>query len=288
MKNLYIIFLSLLFVAAQAQEQTSGEAAPVSKSGVPILPSAGDIAIGADALPYLNYIGNMFNGHAGNGLVLPAKNNIYLRYHISDNSAIRAILTINKTVAYNSVYVADDAARFANPLSQALVEDKMTTSINGYGINIAYQLNRGYGRLRGFYGAQINYGFARTVQNFAYGNNITVANPQPTSTNFIGNLNFKPNTLERDLEIDGGIAQNAGLGIVAGVEYYFLPKICIGGEIALGYNYNWGSQSNKQTEELIGSTVEKMDKPNAPGNSAHVLGTIRPANYGGLYLMFHF
>lgn len=262
-----------------AQDQTSANLEVKSKEGVPVLPAAGDIAIGADALPYLNYIGNIFNNTANNTLNLGSQS-LYFRYHFSERTALRAILRINSSTNIQSRYVQDDAAVFVDPLSQLKLEDKYTVNTNGYNLNIAFQKSRGYGRLRGIYGFQVNYGFARIQEQYAYGNNITVTNPVPSNAWGMGAARTK--------EIDNGLNQTVGAGILAGVEYYFMPKICIGGEVGLNYAFTWGSQTNRKVEQLIGTQVVETDIINTPGNVSHNLGTVRPANYGGLYLLFHF
>lgn len=278
MKNIYILLLLLCFVSAKAQDAGQTEA-PKSKSAADILPAAGDIAVGIDALPYLNYLGNIFNNTANNTLAL-GSNTLHFRYYLTEETAVRVMLSINSTSNIQKFYVQDDAARFADPLSQALVEDKTTTNTNAYALNLGYIMTRGYNRLRGFYGLQIGYGRNRTTQTMQYGNNITVENNSPST--HLGKL------AERTLEGDNGLVQNFGGGLIAGVEYYFLPKICIGGEFCLDYTYTWGSQSNIKTEQLVGNGIVEMDKPAAPGNKSSVLTTFRPATYGGLYLMFHF
>ncbi|MBR9831853.1 hypothetical protein GYB57_06890 [bacterium] len=45
---------------------TMGQEVLTSKKGVPILPEAGDYAIGVDATLFLDYTGNLFNGNLGN------------------------------------------------------------------------------------------------------------------------------------------------------------------------------------------------------------------------------
>jgi hypothetical protein len=278
MKNIIILLMLLCFVPAFAQD--TEQPATTSKSGVAILPAAGDIAIGADALPYLNYLGNIFNNTANNTLAL-GSNNLYFRYHLTDNSAVRAILSVVSTKNITRNYVQDDAAVLADPLTNAVVEDKSTTVVNGYALNVGYMMTRGTGRLQGFYGAQVGYGFNRTTMSYQYGNNITIANTAPTTFQW-------GRVAERKLEVDNGITQNLGLGIFAGVEYYFLPKICVGGEVALSYGYQWSSQSNSKNEKMIGGKIVEIDKQVSPGNKFFSLTTFRPATYGGLYLMFHF
>jgi hypothetical protein len=278
----------MLFVNAQAQEPAAATTAsgPVSKSGVAILPAAGDFAIGIDALPYINFLGNMFNDSYDQSLN-PYSNNIYLRYHLSETDAVRVILSISNNTNIHREYLQDDAARFADPLSQALVQDKRTSANKSMSINIAYQKNRGYGRLRGIYGAQINYGYGSSSSTYQYGNKFTTANSSPNTFNFsnytVGRVN------ERSTIVDDGISQSAGIGAIGGIEYYFMPKTCIGFEIDLGCSVNWKSQGFQTTEQLSGSSIVEMDKPYSPsGLTARGINTFTVANYTGLYVMFHF
>ena len=46
---------------------TTSFAQLTSKSGETILPEADDWSVGIEATPFLNYIGNAFNGSLGNG-----------------------------------------------------------------------------------------------------------------------------------------------------------------------------------------------------------------------------
>ena len=59
-KVIFTLMIALFAVAAvTAQDLTS-------KKGVPILPEKGDYAIGVDAIPFFQYVGNMFNANAFN------------------------------------------------------------------------------------------------------------------------------------------------------------------------------------------------------------------------------
>jgi hypothetical protein len=274
-----------MFTAMLQAQDTEQATVIKSSSNTDILPAAGDIALGADALPYLNYLGNMFNSTSNNTLAL-GKQNLYFRYYLSESTAIRLILGVNSTTNINNYYVQDDAAIFADPLSQAKLIDKEKIYTNGINVNVGFMKTRGYARLRGFYGVQVGYGFNRTSYDYQYGNNFTIANSNPSTANtsqFVGGRLAK-----RLLEKDNGLVQNINAGLFMGVEYYFLPKICIGGEVAFNFLYQWGSQSNSKYEQVIGSQIVQTDEVAAPGNKTIFLGTWRPATYGGLYLMFHF
>jgi hypothetical protein len=282
MKNIIILGLLMLFINVKAQEPaaTTTATGPVSKSGVAILPAAGDFAIGIDALPYINFMGNIFNNTDDQSLN-PYSTNLYLRYHLSETDAIRVIVSVSDYASISRVYVQDDAARFADPTSQAFVEDKTTSYVTDLNLNIAYQKSRGYGRLRGIYGAHVNCNIYDYSREYQYGNDFTAANTAP-STHF-GNLD------ERDVETKNGTQLTLGLGLLGGIEYYFMPKACIGFEIDLGYGFSYNGQGTRKTEQFLGLNVVEMDKPNTPsGVNYRGLSSSRVTNYNGLYVMFHF
>jgi hypothetical protein len=283
MKNIIILGLLVLFVNAKAQEPTASTTAsgPVSKSGVAILPAAGDFAIGIDALPYINFLGNMFNNTDGQSLY-PNSTNLYLRYHLSETDAVRLIVSISDYASISREYVQDDAARFADPLSQAQVEDKSTHFHSSISFDLAYQKSRGYGKLRGLYGVNVNVSYSNDSYEYQYGNNFTAANTSPTTA-------YDGRTDVRDIEQVNGSNTGIGIGLLGGVEYYFMPKACIGFEIDLGYGASWNGQGSRKTEQYNGSSVVEMDKPFSPsGLNYRGMFTSRVTNYNGLYVMFHF
>ena len=58
----------------------------------------------------------------------------------------------------------------------------------------------------------------------------------------------------RAIEYNNGAVNAFQLGGFVGVEYYILPKICIGGEYSLMYKTSWGSQSNAKYNEWAGDS----------------------------------
>lgn len=272
-KVLTIITAFICALNIKAQEATT------ASTGSGRLPVAGDIAFGIDALPYLNYLGNIFNNTANNTLALGSAN-VYIRYFLSDDMAVRAIISVTDNTTKNRTYVRDDAAVFVDPLSQDKVIDVQINHNQNYGLTLGIMKTRGYEKVRGFYGAQLRYAFGRNQIKYEYGNEMTVANPAPTS--------IWGNVTERTLLNDNGINHLIGGGVFLGVEYYFLPKICIGGEASLMLNYSWGTQGNTKTELIQNGARFERDQPVTPGNRSFSITTFRPATYGGLYVMFHF
>jgi hypothetical protein len=278
-KTIFTIALALAAFAPLAAQE-SGDVL-VGKKGTPILPVAGDIAIGVEATPYLNYLGNMFNNTSNNSLSL-GSNTLYSRYFIADDAAIRIALKIKNTTDINRYYVRDDARIMQDPLSNAQAEDVYTNKNREYTLAIGYQKFRGYGRLRGFYGAQVFAGLAKNSYEYSYGNPITALNTAPTTHWSTGT--------ERTLNGDNGLSTTLGIGGLAGVEYYFAPKICIGGELNLNYSYSKTGQGDSTTEKWIGTNVVEQTTPSSPGDTKTSLSTSRPGTFvsGQIYLMFHF
>ena len=285
----YILLICLCFslsITTYAQEQDD---VLKSKKGTPILPQKGDIAIGADALPYLHFIGNMFNDNTNNTLNL-GNQKLYFRYYLKDDVAVRFNLSINNSSETTNKYVRDDKAVALDPFSKAQLEDKRKDTYSSYSMMAGIQKFRGYGRLRGFYGAQA--GYARNggnnqylrKQNYYYGNNITAINQTPSSY-FGASMSDG-----RIIEVDNGVMNSVMLGGLIGVEYYFMPKVCLGGEYSLMYNHNWGGQQNAVLEKWDGEKVSEIKRALSPGDSGYSIKTDRPSSssYAGLYLMFHF
>ncbi|MCA1744125.1 MAG: hypothetical protein LC643_00120 [Bacteroidales bacterium] len=281
-----IIFLGMMSMVTYAQEDYSAafeEEQPVEnkRSASDYFPKAGDIGIGFDAAPFLNYLGNAFNGTQGNSLNL-GDNTLYFRYFLTDNSAARLALRINSSKDVNNFYVADDAAQMTDPLSQNMVEDRRTDLSNTYEVRAGYQTFRGQNRLRGFFGGDLFFAYSKNSQEFEYGNKMSEINPAPTTEAYIGSA------ARRALKTNSGAQVSLGLGAFTGAEYYIMPNVCIGAELGLIYAQTLGSQSNAQYETMVNSIYVVQDVEIAPGDRMRNLETSFPSSYGNLYLMIQF
>jgi hypothetical protein len=288
MKKYISVLFTLLFLAVNisAQEEAASSGVLTNKKGIPILPKKGDCAIGISANPFLNYVGNMFNNTANNSLALSSYT-LYFKYYLADNAAVRVFLDLDNSKSLYKEYVRDDAAYLTYPLSQAKVIDTRSVKDNYLGIGLSVQKYRGYGRLQGFYGIYANYYQGRTQTEYTYGNVITEANPDP-SNYYEGVADNSAGGAGRKLYDDGGFGRSLGLGLLGGVEFFFMPKASIGVELDLGYSYNWSTQSNAKYEIWDGEKVSEYERPSSPGTHSSSLYTYLPTTYGGLFLMFHF
>jgi len=279
-KTVFLILVIALCINVYGQEDEDSQA--VSKNTSTYLPSAGDIAIGVDAMPYINFLGSLFT--AGNTLSLN-KTTIYGKYYLSSDAAIRVELYVNKSTDYDYSYVQDDANVMTN--SNAQVQDMRKTMNNGFGIGAGYQKFKGTERLRGTYGATASYYLYKYNTEFQWGNEMTASNTIPTST-------FWPNAgtgLERNLFVKDNGTSSISLGLIGGFEYFLVPGICIGAEFGLYYNFNWYAQEYITYERVEQSQVREYELATKPNESNFSFSTrVYDGNNvaGRLYLLFHF
>jgi len=294
MKKIFIVFIvAMLSHGMYAQQDSATDRTTnnlVSKHGVPILPQAGDFAIGVDALPYINFFGRFFS--STNGLQLGADNTLYGKYYLDNNTAIRAEFYTSHVNSTDRNYVYDDAAMLLNPNSLAQVGDLLETKEHEYGIGVGLQKYRGYGRLRGTYGGQISYYRSTTTADYTWGNQMNGLNSAPSSTNW-NNFRNTYNPASRMVKGTMGAINSFAVTALAGVEYFFLPKICIGGEVGLSFVYSKQGQSNFTYEEVqdISGTPTRLeiDRAVSPGDSELSVQTWQyGAPTGRIYVLFHF
>lgn len=255
---LAILSLSIQLIAQNSDTEDSDKSL-YNKNGKYILPESGDFSIGIGAIPYLEYFGNVFGKNDKNTLNIDDAD-IYGRYYLDKSTAVRFNIFIKNSNKHEFAYVNDDALQNTNPLSQAKLKDEENTKDNAWGIMLAYQKFRGYGRLRGFYGGQIGYIRDRKRIHYQYGNNITSTNQLPTISK--GEIEDG----KRLLEDNKTGTNNYLLGAFAGVEYYFAPKMAIGVELRLNALLTFQGQSNKKYEQWDGEKVIETNDVDSPGD----------------------
>ena len=249
------------------------------------LPEAGDVTIGVNAIPFLNYLGNMFGKIQDNDInpveiggvpafnkgVIPGLDNptmsIFGKYFLTDKTAIRLNVGIGINSQTQSNYVQDDAAVAENPLSVDLVEDTYKYRNSGMSVAVGYEWRRGSKRLQGFWGGQAILAYSNSKHFFGYGNAITELNQNPTSTNAWANADILIDEndviLEQFPNINNNVGGNSrllmqsdgsswtyGVGGFVGVEYYIAPKISIGCEMSLNLLWTSGGKKYQKSERF--------------------------------------
>lgn len=166
------------------------------------LPEAGDVTIGVNAVPFLNYLGNMFGKQKNNKInpaeiggvpAVPGLDNptmsIFGKYFLTDQTALRLNVGIGINSITQSQYVTDDAAAVNDPLSQEVVEDTYKYRNSGMSVAVGYEWRRGSKRLQGYWGGQAILAYSNSKHFFGYGNAITEVNQIPTAFAYDKNTN---------------------------------------------------------------------------------------------------
>jgi len=209
-----------------------------SKRGFYYFPEKGDWSLSISANPFLEYLGNMI----GNETVTNNYNNNYSYSYNNTNTAPSFAFTAQNPGTIYAKYFSHDnrAWRFKLLFGYSNSKDKdgsgEESSKNVYLTQKALALALSVGqefyrpiksRIRGYYGYEVG------ISSLPYKGPLYVDN-----TEVIGNVVYVNETMpDKEFEEEGGntIGFN-GAGIL-GAEWFFAPKISLGGEFGLGFNY---------------------------------------------------
>lgn len=242
--------------------QSTRDLSTTSKNGHQILPQAGDWGLGIGATDMISYFGNLLNGNTGNGSApfefsnntLPATV-IYGKYFIASDVALRGYLQLNYSREVRRFQVSQDL----NTDPDVYVTDKQTTRNSGATVGLGIEKRRGAGRIVGVYGAQAYVNFAQgTTRAIDYGNEYSLSNQNPTKSGVSQNAPGvnTPAFANRLTKYSAGSAFGVGAQAFIGVEYFFAPKMSIGGEFYWGITYTNDTKSTAKYEAFEPSTSE--------------------------------
>jgi hypothetical protein len=282
MKRKLLIICAIVGGGSFASAQTT---MVKNDKGQVVTPEAGDWALGADASPILNYLGNMFNGTTGNSLdnaFTNTNNAIFGKYFVDENTAYRGSLRIS-TVS-NSVSVLSDTNTLVDTNPEYISDITKTNGFSFY-LSGGIEKRRGHGRLQGFYGGELGFGFGAAAPNTS--NEFEVAlsatNPGP-----IGG---------RILSTKAGSSFTVGLRGFVGVEYFVLPKLSFGAEFGWGLLFRSTAQNETVTESWNGTQIIETTSSTTGKSSSFFLNTDKGAGTntplavmpaGSFRIMYHF
>jgi hypothetical protein len=249
MKKLILMISTIAFCInlSHAQETASSKEGSIkNKKGVEILPQAGDWSIGIAANPFLQYAGNLMNNNSFNnaprfGPTSSPNNNVFdniggdnlfVKYAQTQSLFFRARL-IASTQRYSYSNAVRKEVLIPNLFTTEYVYDKQIYKNSDFLIGLGFEKRKGSTRLQGLYGAELILGTSRSSSSFEYGNPMNIDFPTPN------------NQISRPLERKEGTSFAFGARGFIGVEYFFAPKISIGGEI--GYSLGLQTNSRKTT-----------------------------------------
>jgi len=244
-----------------------------SRKGEPILPEANDLAISFDAVPFFNYVGNLFSGSTsantspGATWVEPNTMTITGKMFKTPKTALRGTVRLGLLSA-KVLAIVPDAATTTPPIYPAPVparEDVHKITRSNIGVGIGKEWRRGKTRLQGVYGAEAMLWRSTERHTYEYGNalseTIVVDTTNGTTYNFGSNIMTDQygNTARIKEEKMNPIF---GLGIrgFIGGEYFLFPKISVGAEYGWGIGIAVISEGFVIIESVGGSPAQKGEQ----------------------------
>ncbi|MCL2329369.1 MAG: hypothetical protein FWC39_12765 [Bacteroidetes bacterium] len=293
MKKIIYLFVAFSCVCSVAFAQQEERKMRIVPEGY--MPAEGDLSLGIGFAP----------GFGGN----PILNNIYSqtpiemnflpqfsllgKYQIGETTALRANIGFIGSSTNRKFYVQDDKAAMLNPLqvypAAEKVVDVRNQKTNGASIAIGVEKQRAYRNVRGFAGASALYACGKQVNSYTYGNAITEVNLDPTTSGFMPQVNPAGYlSAARAMKIFNGNAHAVGLVGHVGVEWFFAPKVSLGGEMNISFLYQWNPQINATYEgwNPVSKQVEEYTQTMTPKSHGFYYGT---DNLGSnFFLSFYF
>jgi hypothetical protein len=253
MKKNFFLAAAVLITSSVFGQTTS----ITSKNGHEVLPQAGDIAIGMNAAPVINFALNAVNimnntgaGAQHPGFVSGFNQVIVGKYFLSESQALRARIGIN-TANFQEKFYGNNPLNPSNPNPENILLRTNTAGGSGIMIGAGMEMRRGHNRLQGFYGGELMLGFGsnKTINKYEIEYNQTAQD-----SGFIGTGSA------RLLEDRSGTSIALGLRGFAGVEYFIAPKISIGAEFGWGLGYTTAPRGT--------TVIERWDDPAATGTNS--------------------
>ena len=313
MKNIAsVILLTFGITGAYAQESTG----LTSKKGEPILPEANDWAVSFDAVPFMNYMGNLFSGSTtvntspGATWVNPTTMTITGKLFKDEKTAYRATVRLGMSSMKTTKDINDATVTTAPvyPNLPAVKEDEWKKTSSFVGLGGGIEKRRGKTRLQGVYGAELMFWVSGGKNKFTYGNALAVTAPivsvSPATTTDFGTTSTSTGSnlagvtdsygnAARVVEDKQGAKMGFGVRGFIGAEYFLFPKISIGAE------YGWGigvarSAAGTQTKESVGGSPQSVGQQTTETSKSGSFGFDTDINGGTgsgttqLKVTFHF
>lgn len=273
------VVMSMFFIGINAQERLQ------NKNGVDILPESGNFALGFNAVPFLNLIGNATAGSTKFINNMFNQNTIFGKYMLDDNTALRASFNFNINNFNNRNFVIDNTLNSPD----SLVTDRISVNSQTYGLSGGYEMRRGEGRVQAIFGGDVAFLFSRSNRSMTYGNAFGPLNQAPTSMNWT-NAGNPINALSQGERITSqvfGSTIAAGLRPFIGIEYFFAPKISIGAEFGWTLQYST-TADGEVVSEFYSPSADEVFTRTLPSAGSNGFNANIDNLSGAVTLLFYF
>lgn len=192
----------------------------------------------------------------------------------------------------------------AYPAAKALKQNTWQRNASTFGLSFGIEKRRGNTRLQGIYGAEGSVFISSLTDKFSYGNAlnanpsspVTVTSDDAMSSNIFGsanNIDTVPDIqgvqgFARIIQRKNAAAVSIGARLFIGAEYFFLPKMSIGGEFGWGLALSYAGRTETQYESIgqsniQGNTAPDVNKTTIDGgtNNSTILDTDNSNMIGG-------
>jgi len=257
--NKRAILLALLVSGAAVTTNAQTEAVTNDpEATVTMTPEADDWAISIDAVPFLDYFGNMFNSGGNTAPTIGYANGIPWgvrgKMFVDENTAYRGGLRLGfGSTTLNAEYddISDNGGTAPVwPAQAATVTETFKSGYNAIVLTGGMEMRKGKTRLQGYYGGEFLFGMAGSSEKYTYGNAMNTLDPfaDPTAvqgwdctdwSGSGGNNQVIDPTGTYDARVNSAKTSSMTIGLrgFIGAEYFILPKISLGGEFGWGLGY---------------------------------------------------
>lgn len=233
-----------------------------SKKGETILPEADDWAIGFDAAPFLNYVGNFLNS----GATSPTAN------FTNSGLAITGKMFVDANTAYRGrVRIGFGSTSMSTLYGGAngdSLEDVMKSSNMNIVLGGGMEKRRGNTRIQGVYGGEALISLGSSKDTYEYAEAISATNPV--------------SQLKEDKA--GGTFGLTLRGFI-GVEIFVFPKVSVAAEYGWGLGFSSTGEGESTTDSWNGTGIDTDVVRTAKSSS---FGIDTDNSGGQLNIMFHF
>ncbi len=304
MKKTITLLTASLAIASSSFAQTDTGHSFKSVRGHEVLPQEKEWALGISASGFLGYIGNLMNGSSSNpGFGFNSANTptpFALGTLNVGGVALSGKYMKTATLAYRVRFMANVGSNTyrnnvlkslttPDPLKPVYVEDNMTMSARFVLLGAGFEKRRGNGRLQGFYGAEAIVGTSGSKTTYKYGNSFSTDFPAPVATY---DFNSGADSVQsfRKNESTSGTSFLFGARGFGGVEYFFAPKISLGGEIGytLGFSTNGKASEVGEFWDPVGSKKNTIKTTNYDNSGLRSIGAGLDNINAGINIHFYF